>query len=290
MAASGVLVSTFAAAAAAATAGRIGVGRSALRHVVFTEDTDCFGVLYHANYVKLVCRAGERHLASSGLDASHHLTHVARLDYLKPARLGDELEVRTSASETPDEDGLVLEHEFMRGSEQIARAQASFSPEAPALSSMEPTDGHEPQGVSNTSHESTMPFDVWWEDIDARTGGLSATAVVRAMERHRSSMIGGPTELARALDGGVGCAIARTDQLRFFRPLAAMRAGEPGLQLRSSAHGKGSRIVFDQALWHSGLGGEPVLMARALMTVVCFNADTGRVVRPPAWLQQTLEL
>ena len=68
---------------------------------VYYEDTDRGGVVYHANYLKYLERARTEWLRARGFEQSalaavHHVMFVVRsisLDFLKPARFDDELEV-----------------------------------------------------------------------------------------------------------------------------------------------------------------------------------------------------
>lgn len=69
---------------------------------VYYEDTDCMGVVYHANYLKFLERARteyvEKRLASV---AEYHnngylfMVHKVEIVFHAPARLGDSLVVRT---------------------------------------------------------------------------------------------------------------------------------------------------------------------------------------------------
>ena len=70
---------------------------------VYYEDTDAAGVVYYANYLKLVERARTEALRDMGvphadLSSQHGLMFMVRranLDYLKPARLDDSLVIAT---------------------------------------------------------------------------------------------------------------------------------------------------------------------------------------------------
>ena len=68
---------------------------------VYWEDTDAGGVVYHASYVRFIERARTEWLRSLGVTQSDWQTRADRLfavssvqlDFLKPARLDDALEV-----------------------------------------------------------------------------------------------------------------------------------------------------------------------------------------------------
>ncbi len=78
-------------------------GRHRYRLRVYYEDTDAAGIVYHANYLRYAERARTETLRA--LDAPHaelvrdcnlmFVVRRAKLDYLRPARLDDSLEVVT---------------------------------------------------------------------------------------------------------------------------------------------------------------------------------------------------
>lgn len=81
------------------------------RHVfpirVYYEDTDAGGVVYYANYLKFAERARTEFLRITGaqhrelMDSENVMMAVRRceVDYLRPARLDDSLEVHTEITE-----------------------------------------------------------------------------------------------------------------------------------------------------------------------------------------------
>lgn len=72
-----------------------------LRVRVYFEDTDAGGIVYHANYLRFMERARTDWLRAKGvahtaLDAAEQIVLVVRdaqLEFLRPARLDDELQV-----------------------------------------------------------------------------------------------------------------------------------------------------------------------------------------------------
>ena len=78
-------------------------GAHALTMRVYYEDTDAFGVVYYANYLKFAERGRSEMLYGLGWDhrsiaAQFDAAFAVRrceVDYLKPARLGDMIEVRS---------------------------------------------------------------------------------------------------------------------------------------------------------------------------------------------------
>src|ERR1700679_3042829 len=79
--------------------------RYALR--IYWEDTDAGGVVYHANYLRFMERARTEWLRAQGIDQvalreASSLGFVVRdmqLDFLRPARLNDELMVSVGVKE-----------------------------------------------------------------------------------------------------------------------------------------------------------------------------------------------
>ena len=71
---------------------------------VYYEDTDAAGVVYYANYLKFAERARTELLHQAGLDQMHikaeddvvFAVRACNADYLRPARLGDLIAVRTA--------------------------------------------------------------------------------------------------------------------------------------------------------------------------------------------------
>jgi len=72
--------------------------------IVYYEDTDFSGVVYHANYLKFMERAREHALGVQELvrrwqqDRMGFVVYKAELTFKEPARHGDELQVHTTFS------------------------------------------------------------------------------------------------------------------------------------------------------------------------------------------------
>jgi len=105
-----------------------GVHRLALR--VYYEDTDFSGFVYHANYLRFMERGRTELLrALAGDQSEMHadgtgLVFVVRklsLDFLRPARMDDVLEVRTWSSELRGA-SMHLAQAVRRGEEVLVRA------------------------------------------------------------------------------------------------------------------------------------------------------------------------
>lgn len=74
---------------------------------VFSEDTDSFGLVHHANFIKFMERARTEWVIASGFQFSDLLKQGIgfvvknlQIDYRKPARVYEELLVKTRVAET----------------------------------------------------------------------------------------------------------------------------------------------------------------------------------------------
>ncbi|MFD0986506.1 tol-pal system-associated acyl-CoA thioesterase [Methyloligella solikamskensis] len=114
-------------------AGRIEGDRHVLPVRVYFEDTDFAGIVYHANYLKFIERGrsdfirllGIHHQALKNPEDGEEAVFVVRrieMDYLRPAKLDDVLEVETVCSEIGGA-SLTLTQEVKRGDTVIVRAK-----------------------------------------------------------------------------------------------------------------------------------------------------------------------
>ncbi|MDR6938443.1 MULTISPECIES: tol-pal system-associated acyl-CoA thioesterase [unclassified Luteibacter] len=96
---------------------------------IYWEDTDAGGVVYHANYVRFMERARTEWLRAQGIDQlalrrTTGLGFVVRdmhLDFLRPARLDDELQVSVVVKERRSA-SMLFDQEIVRGDESLVRA------------------------------------------------------------------------------------------------------------------------------------------------------------------------
>ena len=102
---------------------------------VYFEDTDTAGVVYYANYLRFMERARSDMIRACGIDQlavlqgggdAYYVADV-HIRYLKPARLGDDLQV-VSTVEHVRAASVVIHQRVMRGPEQLtdARVTAAF--------------------------------------------------------------------------------------------------------------------------------------------------------------------
>ena len=116
-------------------AGRIGGDTHVLPVRVYFEDTDFTGLVYHANFLKFCERGRSDFIRMLGIDhrslanpkegePSVFVVRRIEVDYLKPARIDEVLEVVTQCAEIGGAT-LVLSQEVRRDGVALARLKVS---------------------------------------------------------------------------------------------------------------------------------------------------------------------
>ncbi|WP_310440200.1 YbgC/FadM family acyl-CoA thioesterase [Sulfuricurvum sp.] len=89
---------------------------------VYYEDTDVGGVVYHSNYLNFCERARSQLFFDTGrspiLEGGHFVAKHIEADYLKSAKFGDILEVKTTLIEIKNASFTFLQEVF-RGEEKL---------------------------------------------------------------------------------------------------------------------------------------------------------------------------
>lgn len=101
---------------------------------VYYEDTDSGGVVYYANYLRFLERARTEWLRALGFEqtalaAVHGVVFVVRsisLDYLRPARFDDALEVTVEPAET-GASRIDLAQRVLRGGVELVAARVELA-------------------------------------------------------------------------------------------------------------------------------------------------------------------
>jgi acyl-CoA thioester hydrolase len=114
--------------------GEIRDGRHVLAVRVYYEDTDFTGIVYHANYLRYMERGRTNYLRLLGADHRALFEETAKeapgfafvvrsmnIDFLKPARMDDVLEVFTEPQEVRGA-SITLHQRVMRGDELLVEA------------------------------------------------------------------------------------------------------------------------------------------------------------------------
>ena len=115
--------------------GEIRNGRHAMTVRVYYEDTDFTGIVYHANYLRYMERGRTNYLRLIGADhralfeateqeapGFAFVVRTMTIDWLKPARMDDVLEVRTAPAEVRGA-SMTLLQQCWRADELLCEAQ-----------------------------------------------------------------------------------------------------------------------------------------------------------------------
>jgi acyl-CoA thioester hydrolase len=116
-------------------AGRIEGETHVLPVRVYFEDTDCAGVVYHANFLKFFERARSDFVRLLGIDAtglagpaagepSVFVVRRVEIDYFKPGRMDDLLEIVTTCAEIGSA-SLLLQQDATRDGTLLVRARVT---------------------------------------------------------------------------------------------------------------------------------------------------------------------
>jgi acyl-CoA thioester hydrolase len=114
--------------------GEIRDGRHMLTVRVYYEDTDFSGIVYHANYLRYMERGRTNYLRLLGTDhralfeeteqeapGSAFVVRSMSIEFLKPARMDDVLEILTEPHEVKGA-SITLRQRIMRGEELLVEA------------------------------------------------------------------------------------------------------------------------------------------------------------------------
>lgn len=89
---------------------------------VYYEDTDVGGVVYHSNYLNFCERARSQLFFDAGrspiLEGGHFVAKHIDADYIKSAKFGDVLEVKTTLDDIKNA-SFTLVQEVFRGEERL---------------------------------------------------------------------------------------------------------------------------------------------------------------------------
>ncbi len=115
-------------------AGRLVPGGHLLRVRVYYEDTDFSGIVYHANYLRFMERGRSDYMrllgvfqgelfaeAAAEAPGFHFVVRAMQIDFLKPARIDDVLEIVTLSHEVAGA-SLTLKQQVRRGDEVLLSA------------------------------------------------------------------------------------------------------------------------------------------------------------------------
>lgn len=97
---------------------------------VYFEDTDAYGVVYYANYLRFMERARSDMLRAAGIDQAAELAASGRayavveaqIRYRRPARLGDDLRIVSTVDQVRP-CSVDIQQRVSRGAELLAEAR-----------------------------------------------------------------------------------------------------------------------------------------------------------------------
>ena len=97
---------------------------------VYYEDTDFSGVVYHASYLRFMERGRTEMLRALGIEQAGldfgFAVRAMQIDYLKPARMDDELTIETTTRSIGGAT-LDLEQRVLRGEEVLVTASVRIA-------------------------------------------------------------------------------------------------------------------------------------------------------------------
>ena len=97
---------------------------------VYYEDTDFSGVVYHASYLRFMERGRTEMLRALGIEQANlafgFAVRAMQIDYLKPARMDDELTIETTTRSIGGAT-LDLEQRVLRGEEVLVTASVRIA-------------------------------------------------------------------------------------------------------------------------------------------------------------------
>jgi len=93
---------------------------------VYFEDTDAYGIVYYANYLKFMERARSDMLRAVGIDQAAELASSgsayavveAQLKYRRPAKLGDDIRIVSTVRNVRGS-SVDIQQQVMRGNEHL---------------------------------------------------------------------------------------------------------------------------------------------------------------------------
>lgn len=117
-----------------ATLGRVVGDRHILPLRVHWEDTDASGIVYYANYLRFIERARSDLLRLAGIsqqkifatEAVALTVRACNIEYFRPARLDDEIEVQSTLVALKGA-SLTVRQAVFRGTEELVRAEVRIA-------------------------------------------------------------------------------------------------------------------------------------------------------------------
>lgn len=304
--------------------GRVAVKRSAVEAAtgvefpIFIEDTDCFGVVFYANYFRYFQRSVAAEAArgffggSGDKGVEWSLVGIDHARFSSAARLGDTVTVHSnndhdsSSKKASDDEQAVRQPRLLRcfqsadvSSKRCVTANTTYVDMARGDLAVAESKSHATCATPFIGENSlwVMPYAdeltgfPSMEQHGALCRSPSALDALRWFERGRTMAIGGPKGLENVRAGGLLVVVTRLDGF-WLAPTAAatpIMSGALGealeVRTRTAVPGRGHRIVFDQQVWDARAR---MTVAKGMVTCVCVNEAKHKLVAVPQELLAVL--
>jgi len=296
------------------------LGQSELKIRLYLDETDAFGLIFHANYLKYIERLIQAECTDilSGSSLSSAIPVILSAEELKfqcMVKLGDLVTVKRQVVAFSDravseqiqivnEDGKSVVTAKIEWGLISPGTNGATIPLPPAITSRALGAGAEGQQLSFYNHDPresierlpeggiVIPHTVLVEDVDG-TGFLSNYAVLRYFEKIRCDQIGGPREgVQRFCDEGYSAVTYKLDKLTFGsdatgRPKLGDRLESRVVPLLNES--KKLNLRFLHELWKIGPNGEEELAATGFSNILFLKKGSTRPTKIPKWGWEMLE-
>ena len=267
---------------------------------VFIEDTDCFQIVFYANYLRYYQRA-LADLAEG--PARPRVVSTTQMRYAKPAIMGDALRVEGALEAV--EDGVSywrarVVRATATGDDEVLNSAllgvqfdgAALPPSLPAEASAPAPARAEAERAAALAAPGerlslpSLPVTVHDDERDATGARPPLTSVLRYFERGRTAGLGGPESLQRIADEGLSVVVGRVEGVGFAEGVRDDEAWAGAkLTVLSSAVIKRRGIV---SFRHDLVREDDSLVATGEMVCFFIRADDGRPAQLPEWLTPVL--
>lgn len=246
------------------------------KFLVYIEDTDCFGVVFYANYFRFFQRALNELHDLQGKENRAVIVGVTQARYRSAAKLGDVLTVQLWLEEDAQHHQRwkvrsVAEVECVSAELLVVHAAQDF------LSSRKwPAFAGQPRATLVPAREECA-------------SPPSIHDVLRWFERSRSDFLGGPKALQQVMDLGILVVVARIDDFEYDTKLVYLGSDAVDWEVRSVLDISRGKLIFDERLIMQPNSDYEVAIARANVTCVCIDATTRRITRAPKKLLELIK-
>mmetsp|Transcript_66656 Transcript_66656/g.124436 ORF Transcript_66656/g.124436 Transcript_66656/m.124436 type:complete len:400 (+) Transcript_66656:31-1230(+) len=269
---------------------------------VYIEHTDCYGVVFYGNYFQFFqCALSEMYSSfNRGERASIVVAKNAR--YMNAAKLGDLVKVSIRPA---DEEGDYMDPCLQTWEVSASTGDCEYMS---ALITVLVHSGDDAPLLGECPAAKTLGASAW----PACLGGHTAVTRISSFEpyrrpepalqdmlcwfeRARSDILGGPQALQNVSDLGILIVVARIEDLEYrpaSLPCQEMASAQVAFEVRSTFEYQPRRgkLVIDERIYAvvDGKDADATCVARMLVTCVCIDAESRRIARGPAELEDMI--